>query len=278
MIKRRVAIGLVLLAAAGTAAAWVAVPSDEELELAGEHVELLTKNDYQAVRDGKLSRAGLGDVMVKYAKNLDPAAKYLLLRAAFRQYALADDAKKAGTLYAKMFEHCGADYATSVAKFSLATVMKMSTGEDAAAKEFVERAASDAKRAKYIGVLRETASRAGADGALFVRMGTEYAAMGDWDSALREFANAEGEHAEAAAFEREWPRTGATMRTSADQANFWWRCAENVQTPMPAAEFFRRKAAQWYAAAVTNGVARGVKRTLAEQRIAEVQAAAARGR
>ena len=119
--------------------------------------------------------------------------------------------------------------------------------------------------------LRQSVRKRPDDPALREKLGFALAVAGDWDGALKEFAQTSGKIAEAAAWERSYPETGVTAWTTETVAGFWWERAEQAKDASAVAAACRRHAAKWYRVAIDNGTLTGLKKKLAEKRIAETE-------
>lgn len=109
------------------------------------------------------------------------------------------------------------------------------------------------------------------DVALREKYGLCLVAMGDWKAALKEFAQTGGRLAEVAVWENTQPEAGSSPLTAAEVAEFWWGKAEALAKDAEVAAALRGHAAGWYRVAVEGGELTGLKKTLAEKRIAEVE-------
>ena len=246
------------------------VPTDEEQEKARPDVEELTKADYQALRAGVQSHAVLATALAGYARqsDVDPAARYLLLRASFRQFVNGGEIDAAERMYDGARKRDGVAYALSLARFSASQLNKCLSSRTPGAKEFLDRLAVDDRREKTVENLQMQVAEVPDDAALRGRLAAAFVAQDDWESALSEFERCGSEAAEVVRFERDYPRTGLSRRTTADVADFWWREADAAAAgASESAQAFRSRAVKWYGLAVTNGVLRGVKRQIAEKRI-----------
>ena len=264
-----------LAASLAAGAASLPVPGDEALEAVRADVEELARGDYAALERGGMTHAELAASLLDYARNAeDPAAVYLLRRAAFRQHLAGGGVAAAEALYDRMAREGGLEYAQAIARFSSRALARQVAAKTPGAKAFSARLAAAEKRVRAVEAARADAEQTPDDLAARERYAASLAVLGDWSGALAQFARLGGREGALALFERRYPRTGVTRLTTADVADRWWSYAETAGLPASDAAPFRRHAAAWYRLAVTNGVLRGVRRQIAEKRALEAEAAA----
>ncbi len=248
------------------------VPTDADLEKVRADVEELTKTDYAALKDGRMTHVELAESLLDYAKNAeDPTAVYLLRRAAFRQYVLGGDIAAAERHYDRMVRVGGALYAQALARFSARTLSRQVDAKVVGAKELMDRLTVVEKKVRNAEAARTLAEKTPEDPAAVEKYAVSLAVLGDWSAALVEFSRLTGRERELALFERRYPRTGVTLLTTADVADHWWSYPETAALPAGESAAFRQRAAKWYRLAVTNGVLRGVRRQIAEKRVQEAE-------
>ena len=98
------------------------------------------------------------------------------------------------------------------------------------------------------------------------RLAECHALLGDWKRAIDEFTKMDGKVGRVAKCEKD--SSGAM--TSAEVADFWWTYPGAKDRNGITA--FQRHAVAWYGVALKDGSLTGLKRNLAEKRIADVQA------
>jgi formylglycine-generating enzyme required for sulfatase activity len=91
--------------------------------------------------------------------------------------------------------------------------------------------------------------------------------LGEWPSAIEEFSKSAGKLAEVAAWEKSYPDGGASW-TKLSVGEFWWDTAETAKQ-LEVASACRMHAASWFQTAIDEGELTGLKKILAEKRIAE---------
>ena len=113
-------------------------------------------------------------------------------------------------------------------------------------------------------------------GPLDERIGLAFAAKGQWNYAFIGFGKAGGKMAEIVEWEKAYPATGVTELTTDAVGDFWWEMSEKYADNPKVAAALRAHAAKWLKEAIKNNSLRGLKKTLAEKRIAEVEKAGGR--
>lgn len=241
----------------------VAMPSQAELSeaqpLVNELMSPLVK-DYKAK---KKTAAEVGDRAMAFVDEANTqAAKFVLLKGAVHYYALAKEYDKT------------ADAIESIMKlvpdlppktlYEITSKAASSTTAKTAPRLFdLNKSAKDrmtvATRLKAI----EKDLRSTPADLKLVRMHAELtAAAGSWDEALVEFAKLGGAIGQMAKAESE-----ATGK-SAELADFWWNYKP---TAAEAKDAIRAHAVSLYRSAIDNGELDGLKKSVAEKRIAEAE-------
>ena len=103
------------------------------------------------------------------------------------------------------------------------------------------------------------------------RLGYALAAKGLWEHASMAFGGCGGKLKEIVEWEKAYPATGVTELTTDAVGDFWWSKAEEHADNPKVAAALRAHAAKWLKEAIKNGSVRGLKKTLAERRIAEAE-------
>ena len=255
---------------------------------------------------GQLAEAMLGYL----GEAESEAAKLLLIRHAFQQYMISGDTGKAVETYLLLdanvedvpkglFATWCSPYAVQLAKgdkagdLAILFEQAFATGDSESATALykqlqpalrklyasksggsrlsavVSRFASMERRKAEAAKLRTALGQTPSDIALREKYGVCLVAMGDWKAALKEFAQTGGKLAEIAVWENNRAEGGSPELTSADVAEFWWEKSSSAKDPDIAAAL-RNHAAGWYRVAVDAGELTGLKKSLAEKRIAEV--------
>lgn len=121
---------------------------------------------------------------------------------------------------------------------------------------------------KLVVRLRQDILKSPKNDLLKVQLGEALAVAGDWDAALKTFAEVKGEVADVARAER-------TKNLSSKTAAFWWDYRPCRELALTAA--FREHSAGIYRELLDAGKLSPIKKTLAENRIAQVSAVAKSG-
>ena len=242
-----------------------AMPSQAELDnvqpLVNELMGPLVK-DFKAKK--KLAvEVGDGAVELVAEANSD-AAKFVLLKGAVSYYARAKAYDKAADAIESIMELVPdippkALYEITSKATASATV-KNAPRLVALNKSAQKRAAVAARLASVKAQLRKTP----ADLKLIRQHAELLAAMGKWEAAFAEFAKLGGEIGKMATVDADAKGDGTEL------ADFWWNY---TPTAPEAKDAIRSHAASLYQKALDHGELDGLKRTLAERRIAEISAA-----
>lgn len=248
------------------------IPSEADLDKERSDVEVLTKDDFAKLKTGQLTHAGMAEVLLSYAQSSEtPAAHYLLVRAAFRQYLLGEDLKQAIALFELISQKKSKAYALEVARFSASILNKMSEKKVEGAKSFKERLSDIDKKIKNLEALKLQQGTVTDQQDLALKLGLAALALEDWNEALAYFSTVTNRFGEIARYERSYPLTGLSPLTSADVAEFWWNLAEEDPSQAAQISVFRQHAVPWYRVAVSNAVLRSLKKTIALKRVAEFE-------
>lgn len=238
----------------------VAMPTQKELDEAKSVVNELMSPHVEKLKGKSMSATEVGDKAAEFAANADAdmqAAKYLFLRGAVSYYVQGKSYDKA------------ADAIESIAEIAPEALLELTTratrgvSQKNAPRLFAlhRLAEEQAKNAKALqAVLRELEKRPG--NAALVRSQAELtAASGKWNAALVVFAKLGGDIGKIAQDEIDGAADVATL------ADFWWK-----YTPQEsgAKKAIAQRAAMHYRTAIANGGLDGLKKMLAERRIAEV--------
>lgn len=251
------------------------LPSEDDLVQDRSLVEELTVDDFARLRAKDISHREMVGILLAYARAADtPAARFLLIRTAFRQQVLAClDASSAlpdvEKFFASIREEDGPIFAYEIARFALSELRKLVDRKVEGARTFMKTLVDIERKVKNLRHLETQIAQMPDDAALRTQFGFACLALDDWTEALRAFARNDDPQGEIARFELDYPQTGVTRLTSGDVADFWWTQAEDLQTSEALRLPYRLHAAAWYRTALTNGVFRGLKKALVEKKIME---------
>lgn len=251
-------IMLVVVLALGTLVA-TAMPSKEELAKAQSIVNELMKNHITANKKGKESHEAVGDAAMSLAKDADgEAAKFALFRGAVTYYARGKAYDKA----ADAVEAIMAEISDVPPQTLNGILQKAATNAtEKKAPRLVALKKAIAKRAKAAASLTELDAKlknSPSDPSL-KRMHAELvAATGDWEAALKEFIALGGAVGKIAEDE--------ANGIAASAADFWWNY---TPAALEAKDAIKEHASALYRKAMDYGELTGLKKNLAEKRIAE---------
>lgn len=248
------------------------IPSETDLDKERADVETLTKDDFTKLKSGQATHAETAQSLLAYAKTAEtPAAHYLLVRAAFRQFLLGEDLSRAVSLFDELSKTQSTAYALEVARFSASSLNKMFEKKVDGIKAFMERLADTDRKVKNLEALKAQLETTPEDGILRTKLGVVSLSLGEWNDSLRCFSFLTNRLGEVAQYELNYPLTGLTTLTSADVADFWWNLADEDVQFKEYQSACRAHAAYWYRQAVTNAVLRSLKKTIALKRAAEIE-------
>ena len=284
------------------------MPTDTEMEKAKPLLRALTSGSFAEMRAGRKSRIEVAEELMGFAAQADTeAARFQLIQSAFNLFMGEGNCARTLEAFVKLREGVRDVPDGLFGKWTESSITKLAKAGNADGMAFLLEAALDmgdsksalmlaqrvkaafprpmgrlaaaqiqvmevSRRQKELSGLRAAIKAAVKTdkpaAALHERYGFELATDGDWKGALDEFTSAEGDIAEIARLER------STERQSGDAwriAAFWWDQSEKMKGEM--AKAFRSHAAGWYRIALTDGSLTGLKKTLAEKRIDEVEKA-----
>ena len=249
---------LTIIAFALGALAALAMPTKKELSEAQSIVNELMKDHVIANKKGKESNEAVGDVAMSLVKDAESeAAKFVLLNGAVTYYAR-------GKAYDKVvgaIENIMSEISDVPPETLNAIVSKAASNvNEKKAPRLVALKKAIGKRAKVVTDLKalEISLKKSPSDPSLKRIHAELvAATGNWEAALKEFAALGGTVGKLAEEE---------ANGSAAAADFWW----NYTPAAPEAnDAIKEHAAKLYGKALETGELSGLKKTLAEKRIAE---------
>ena len=265
MKKKTAVIGGSLL----LAFAVVAMPTEKELAEARGIVAELMSGPASDQKAGRITNAQLAEKAMVLADAAETdAAKLLLVRGAVLSFARDGESARAAAALAKLradVKDLSPDFEADV----LARAVKaLPPSDDKTLYGMLDDARRLVKCRQDVPILEKRLARR-EDPAMRGQLAECLASLGDWKRALEEFAKIGGEVSRVAKSE-----TGAGIKMpSAEIADFWW----NYPGIKDSSGFsvFQRHAVEWYGAALKDGSLTGLKRNLAEKRIADVGAQSA---
>ncbi len=238
-----------------------AMPTKEELVQAQKLVEDLTADDVRALNAGTKKPGEVAAAQMALAGEAETeAGKYLLLQSAFKLYARSAEYDAAADALARMRKE--------IADLPPEVVVELINGE-------MRRVAAD-KAPKVLAIFRdsqrtikcrkelaaaETAAKARpGDKAAQRRLAECHAGLGDWAKALEVFAQI-GE--EAAKYELD--PSSAKGYDALKAANYWWEYSAKDDEP------FKVHAADLYRKGLADGSISGLRKSLAEKRLKQME-------
>ncbi len=238
-----------------------AMPTKEELVQAQKLVQDLTADDVRALNAGTKKPGEVAAAQLAMADEAETeAGKYLLLQGAFKLYARSADYDAAADALARMRKE--------IADLPPEVVVELVNGE-------MRRVAAD-KAPKVLAIFRdaqrtircrkeleaaESAAKARPGNAAAQRRLAEcHAGLGDWAKALEIFAKAGDE---AAKYELD--PSSAKGFDALKAANYWWDYAAKDDEP------FKVHAAVLYRKGLADGSISGLRKTLAEKRVKQME-------
>lgn len=241
----------------------VAMPTQKEIDEARSFVRELMRPHVEKLRAKSMSATEVGDKAMEYASNADAdmqGAKFLFLKGASAYYVQGKAYDKAADAIDAVKEQF-ADIAPETL-LEITTRATKGVSPKTAPRLFAlhGEAEMQAKNAKALqAVVRELKNRPG-DAALIRSQAELTAAAGKWDEALKIFAKLEGGIGKIAQEELDGVANAATL------ADFWWSYTPHESSAKKA---MSQRAVMHYRTAIDNGMLDGLKKMLAEQRIAE---------
>lgn len=239
-----------------------AMPSKKDLLTAQTIVSKVTADDVKALKAGTKGPAEVAKRHQELAAiALSEAGKFLLLQGAFKLFAQAGDYEAAVAVVGQL--------ETEIHDFNYEVTIELCDAEiSRKAREQVPQLFAlkeEARRIIYFRKqlpIREAALQKNSKDATAIRqLGECYAEIGKWSEALGVFGTGTDELAQVA--------LGEKSRTlpAQDCADFWWNYEPDPSYTTPV---FKLHAAELYRRALTNAAFNGLRRELAEMRIAEI--------
>lgn len=289
-----------------------AMPTNEDIENVTPLIEDLTKGDFAAMKAGEKTRAQLAEAMLGYLDDAESeAAKFVLIRQAFRQYMASGDVSKALDTYNLLHECVKNVQEGTLGAWSsphIDALIRGKKSESIAALLNHSLSGGDTESVTAIFKLvkphlrKLTAAKSG--GAEMADVAARIAGherrqkdaknlklavrKKPTDVVLREkyglclammgrWQEALKEFAQTSGKLAEvavWENTkpDSSPLTPSDVAEFWWEKSESAKDS-ELAKTLRGHAAGWYQLAIDDGALKGLRKTLAEKRVVEAEKA-----
>ena len=252
-----------MVAACACALAAHGMPSQAELQQAQGVVTEVMRSDVAAFNAGKKKPAEVADAALRYAGEAQgEAARFLLIKGAFYYRMRAGDYDGAMDAIAQMRRDIADVPDKTIADILSGALRRVPRKHCGQLYDLLQRTQNRIRYTKEVEALAAKAKANPSDKAVRTALGEMRALLGDWGSALPELAAGEGPAAKAAALEQD-AKTG-------EAADAWWALAGTDGSDRSLA--YRAHAVRLYRAAVRDGSLAGLKKTLAEKRIAEAKA------
>ena len=253
-------------------AIWTPVPDKKELTKEQDQVRKTIRPELEAGKAGLKTNADLGALFEDMARKTEFApARYLLQKESFLQFVLTGDIPEIEKSFDRIKADYGSDYALSIARSAKIAIGRLVVDKKPGAKEFRIRLGRLEDGLQKIAELKKQAKTFSIDHTTRRRLAAAYAALGDWDVALSEYANCGDNVKSILEFEQRYPKTGITALSTADVAEFWWHEAETCSDNEEAVGEFRTRAVKWFKFAIENGTLQGEERKIAQKRVSEFE-------
>ena len=248
---------LIVSIAATLALAAVAMPTNDEVKKAVPTVKELMNPLVAEFRARKKSAVEVGETAMAYAKEADTeAAKFLLLKGAVWYFAQAKDDAKAVAAIIALGEQVK-DLPPEVLRNDILKPAIDHVSEQNVPGLFAQFRSASAQM--EIAKLASSIKRNRADEPTRRRYAELLVVTGDWKAALEVFAKLDDAKTAKAAKEE---IGGTTLATAGD---FWWNYTPTEPT---AADAIKAHAVALYRKAIASGELTGLKKVVAEKRIA----------
>ena len=240
-----------------------AMPTKEELVQAQKLVEDLTADDVRALNAGTKKPGEVAAAQLAMADEAETEdGKYLLLQGAFKLYARSADYDAAADALARMRKEI-ADLPPEVVVELVNSEMRRVAAEKAPKVLALFRDAQRTIKCRKELEAAESAAKARPGNAAAQRRLAEcHAGLGDWPKALEIFAKAGDE---AAKYELD--PSSAKGYDLLKAANYWWEYQAKDDEP------FKVHAAVLYRTGLADGSISGLRKTLAEKRVKQMESA-----
>ena len=238
-----------------------AMPTKEELAQAQALVADLTADDVRAMKSGTKKPGEVAAAQLALADEAETeAGKYLLLQGAFKLYARSADYDAAADVLERVRRDIS-DVPPELVVEMVNSEMRRVAAEKAPRVLAIFRDAQRiVKCRKELKVAEAAAEAKPRDKAIQRRLAECHAGLGDWPKALEIFAKIGDE---AAKYELD--PDSAKNFTLLIAANYWW------EYPSKDAEPFKAHAATLYKKGLDDGSISGLRKTLAEKRVKEME-------
>ena len=254
--------GIVVAVAGLVASLAVAMPSRSDMKKVQGAVNEIMSADIQAMKAGKTAPEAAAAKAEGFAAEVtDEASKFLLLKGAFGLYVQGGKYDEALAALDRLSTE-GKDVPDQVLAGIIREKLKRISKKDGGAIfARYERIGERVRCAGEIAQCEKALKANPSDKDARRKLALCHATMGEWKAALDEFAQVGGTEAEAAKAE--------SAGKLGEAADLWWGLGDD-------SDLFREHAAALYTRALGDGKLKGLKKALAEKRVAEMGPVAAK--
>ena len=238
-----------------------AMPTKEEIRQVQPLVNELMSEHVKAYKSGKKSAKEVGDAAEDLANQAEQeAAKIVLIKGAVYYYSIAKEFDKAADILETIstrISNIPPSYVEELASMALANAGR---GRAQRLRGIQHTASEQVAAVKEIAACKVKLREKHRDPTILRELAAAYVRYGDWQRALKVFAVLE---VKAAIYERN--PDDAKDFNALNAADYWWDFKAKDTAP------YRIHAAALYRKAIDDGLATGLKKALAEKRIAETK-------
>ena len=239
----------------------LAMPTRDELIQAQKIVEDLTADDVRALKTGAKKAGEVAAAQLALADEAETeAGKYLLLQGAFKLYARSADYDAAAGALARMRKEIAGLPPEVVVELVNGEMRRVAAEKAPGVLAIFRDAQRTIKCRKELAAAEAAAQAKPGNAAVQRRLAECHAGLGDWAKALEIFAKAGDE---AAKYELDPSSTKGYDALKA--ANYWWDYPAKDDEP------FKVHAAILYRKGLADGSISGLRKTLAEKRVKQME-------
>ena len=239
----------------------LAMPTRDELIQAQKIVEDLTADDVRALKTGAKKAGEVAAAQLALADEAETeAGKYLLLQGAFKLYARSADYDAAADALARMRKEIAGLPPEVVVELVNGEMRRVAAEKAPGVLAIFRDAQRTIKFRKELAAAEAAAQAKPNNAAVQRRLAECHAGLGDWPKALEIFAKAGDE---AAKYELD--PSSAKGYDALKTANYWWDYQAKDDEP------FKVHAAVLYKKGLDDGSISGLRKTLAEKRVKQME-------
>ena len=239
----------------------LAMPTRDELIQAQKIVEDLTADDVRALKTGAKKAGEVAAAQLALADEAETeAGKYLLLQGAFKLYARSADYDAAAGALARMRKEIAGLPPEVVVELVNGEMRRVAAEKAPGVLAIFRDAQRTIKCRKELAAAEAAAQAKPNNAAVQRRLAECHAGLGDWAKALEIFAKAGDE---AAKYELD--PSSAKGYDLLKAANYWWDYQAKDDEP------FKVHAAVLYKKGLDDGSISGLRKTLAEKRVKQME-------